>query len=51
MKRIRKLKRKKNDNYCECSCGQKINPGNRFIQGHDSYGKKLSKEHKRGLFF
>lgn len=50
MKRVRKLKRKKNANYCQCGCGQEIKIGNRFIQGHNSYGKKLSKEHKRVLF-
>lgn len=49
MKRIRKLKRKKNANYCECGCGQEVSTGKRFIYGHNRYGEHFSAEHRKKL--
>lgn len=49
MKRIRKLKRKKNAKYCECGCGQEVKMGNRFILGHARCGKKTSNKTKKKL--
>jgi hypothetical protein len=34
---------------CECGCGQVVKSGNRFIQGHNSRGRILTKEHKEKI--
>jgi hypothetical protein len=39
-----KLNRRKK--LCECGCGEEVNPGRRFIAGHQRRGVKLSEEHK-----
>jgi len=31
---------------CLCGCGQIVNPGNKFISGHNSRTRKLSKTHR-----
>jgi len=34
---------------CECGCGKVVNPGNRFINGHNRIGSHLTEEHIRAI--
>jgi len=44
-------KRNSYEKYCQCSCGQIVKQGNRFINGHNGRGKSkfFSEEHKRKI--
>ena len=49
MKIKRKLKRKLNAKYCECSCGQEIVSNRRFVMGHFWIGRKHSDEIRKKM--
>ena len=37
--------------YCLCSCGSEVKPGNKYIHGHSTKGKKHNEEAKKKISF